>query len=156
MNASSQTPEHPTLVDQRPVIGALAAMAGMFGSLPAGHFSVYRDYPGTLGLSLDAAADLEAWRDALGLPPASIKLHPHNGAVWLSMSGAFMGVQVSVHMHQVPVSFDTASVSPAEDARLYREGRLAEQLHQLGDAAEPDESAYIGLPAAWSAAAVAV
>jgi hypothetical protein len=138
-----------TLGDQRAAIGALAAMVGMFGGLPAGHISLYKDGQ-AIGLSLDSPAELEAWRVALGAGPESVELHVYTGSVWLSLDATFLGVRFEVHMHQVPVPFEVASVS-LEDAR-YRAAQLVEQRHQVVDSAEPDPGAYVALPVAWSAA----
>jgi hypothetical protein len=141
----------PLVADQRPAIGALTALAGMFGALPAGHLTIYRGYPGLIGLSLDSAADLEAWRAALNFAPTSVELHAHNGATWLTLSGEFFGATLNAHMHQLSLSFEAAAVSPAEDATRFRVGQLAEQRHQLEDEAEP-ALCVAGLPSEWSAA----
>jgi hypothetical protein len=140
-----------SVADQRLAIGALAALSGMFGSLPAGHLTIYKNYATTVGLALDSAADLEAWRAALGFGPANVALHAHSGSTWLSMSGEFCGVTISAHMHQLSLSFDAAVVSPAEDAERFRAGQLVEQRHQVEDDAEP-ALCVASLPVAWSAA----
>lgn len=125
-----------TVADQRTAIGALAGLAGMFGHLPAGYIGVDSAPHGYVSLSLATPADMEAWREALGVAPSAVELFARRGNVWLTMDASFLGATVHVSMHQVPVSFEAASVSPAEDAAA----RLAV------------ESSLVGLPAAWHAA----
>jgi hypothetical protein len=143
------------LADQRPVIGALAALLTLNPDLPTGHVAVYAVGGGGIGISLDSAAAFEAWRMALGFGPACVEWHLHGGSVWLEMHGEAFGARFGVTVHRMPVSFAVASVLPAEDARL-QAALLVEQRHQMDDPAEPPaayrDDALVSLPvSAWSA-----
>lgn len=105
-----------TLADQQSAAAALAALAETFGHLPGGHIGMCDSPRNYLSVSLRSPSALEAWREALKIAPAAVEFHTYNDSVWLAMDATFRGVMIHVSMHDMPISFEVASVSPAEDA----------------------------------------
>lgn len=119
MATSSQTLQAITVPDpgrtseQAPVFEALMAIAAEFAELPRPYIVVLNTGPSFI-LQLSHPSHFEAWREALGLPVASVELEGWS-SVWLAAASQFRGVAFELTGHGVPLTAEQAQPQLAAD-----------------------------------------
>lgn len=121
MTTSSQTllpaftvPNPGLTSEQAPVFEALMAIAAEFAELPRPYIVVLSTGPSFI-LQLMHPSHFEAWREALGLPTASVELHG-SASVWLATSSRFRGVAFELTGHGVPLTAEQATPQVADES----------------------------------------
>jgi hypothetical protein len=120
----------------RPAVALLAEIVSAFPDLPAPAVVLHQQAEFGISLQLERGCDLEAWREALGVPPELLVLHVYASVVWAEATALVGGVRVQLYS-DLPVAPALAAVSPLLDAERRRSAALVEQRHQVEDAAVP-------------------
>lgn len=109
------------LADQAPALRAALQLAEQYPDLPSAYLTISWIYPGRLDMQLDSEAELLAWRRKLQ-PTAALSRRPL-GKTRADVSFVF--------------TIDSITVRVVAVLSVPTDGQLAEQQHQLLDAAAP-------------------
>lgn len=129
----SETPT-PATGGQRSAVALLAEFVAAFPDLPAPSIVVHAHSELGLALQLMRGCDVEAWRQALGIDPALMRLSLYVNVAWLETAVQVGPVLVQLH-GDVPLPPDRAARTPLEDAAF--QAAMLVQRHELEDPAEP-------------------
>lgn len=120
MTTSSQAlpaftvPDPGRTSEQAPAFEALAAIVAEFAELPRPYIVVHNTGP-TFILQLMHPSHFEVWREALGLPTASVQLKGST-SVWLEAFSRFRGVAFQLTGHGVPLTAEQAMPQVADES----------------------------------------
>ncbi len=86
-----------SLAAQAAVITCLAGLAVGRPDLPAGYFTISRHGPRELSVQLDSPSKVEAWREALGVDAALVRVDRLGNRVSLEFNATAYGVDFHVY-----------------------------------------------------------
>jgi hypothetical protein len=129
---------YATIAQQAPALDAFASLMRTFPSLPAVSLTIHSYGPAEMWAQPDTAADVEAWRVALQVPPSEVRLYVYASYCSLEFDGFALGVKVKVFT-STSLAPNLAEVSPQEDAER-QAAALVEQPQPVEDAAAPPQA----------------
>jgi hypothetical protein len=123
---------YATISQQALAVDAFAALMRTFPSLPAVSLTIHSYAPAEMWAQPDTAADVEAWRVALQVPPSEVRLYVYASYCSLEFDGFALGVKVKVFT-STSLAPHLAEVSPQVDAER-QAAALVEQPQLVEDA----------------------
>ena len=81
---------------QASVLAFVAGLAQTNPELPPAHIIFSRVYPDVVRVQLDGAQAVEAWREALFVPPTGVALEPHGSIQQLTFEAVVNDIRIDV------------------------------------------------------------